>query len=98
MTLDQESLTLSANSRATLNATISPLDTYERDVAWGSSDPAVAEVRRIGDQIAMVVGKKPGTCAITAAIENARRTCTVVCSGNTFASTTAVLDSVDVSK
>jgi hypothetical protein len=80
VSLDQETLTLSANSRATLNATISPLDTYEREVAWGSSDPAVAEVRRIGEQSAIVVGKRPGTCTVTATIDNVRRTCPVTVS------------------
>ena len=84
VTLDQESLTLPSNNRATLNATISPLDTYEREVVWSSSDPAVAEVRRIGEQIAMVVGKKPGTCNITAAIANVRRTCTVTVTPSTL--------------
>ena len=84
VTLDQASLTLPAHSRATLNATISPLDTSERAVAWSSSDPAVAEVRRIGEQIAVVIGKKPGACALTAAIENVRRTCTVTVTPSTL--------------
>jgi len=37
----------------------------------------VAEVRRIGEQIAMVVGKRPGTCTVTATIDKAKETCTV---------------------
>ena len=84
VTLDQESLTLPSNKRATLNATISPLDTFEREVAWGSSDPAVAEVRRIGEQIAMVVGKKPGTCTITAIIDKLKQTCAVTVTPSTL--------------
>ncbi|MCY3019500.1 MAG: nucleoside hydrolase [Planctomycetota bacterium] len=77
VTLDQQTLALPANSRATLNATLAPMETFEREVAWTSSDPAVAEVRRIGEQIAMVVGKKPGTCTVMAAIENLKQTCAV---------------------
>ena len=84
VTLDQKALTLPANGRATLNATISPLDTFEREVAWGSSDPAVAEVRRIGEQIAMVVGKKPGTCTVTATIDNVKQTCAVTVTPSTL--------------
>ncbi len=75
--LDQNAIALPANGRATLNATIAPTETFEREVAWGSSDPAVVEVRRIGEQIAMVVGKRPGTCTVTATIDKAKQTCTV---------------------
>jgi hypothetical protein len=73
--LDQKSITLPANSRATLNATVAPMGTFEREIAWASSDPAVAEVRRIGEQIAMVVGKQPGTCTITATSGKVQQTC-----------------------
>ena len=82
--LDQERLSLSANNRATLNATIAPRDAGEREVAWSSSDPAVAEVRRIGEQIAMVIGKQPGSCIITAVIGKARRTCAVTVTPSTL--------------
>ena len=75
--LDQPALRLSAHSRATLNATLAPLDTFERELAWSSSDPAVAEVRRIGEQTAIVAAKQPGTCTITATIGNVRQTCAV---------------------
>lgn len=77
VSLDQKSLVLPANSRGTLNATIAPLDTSEREVKWGSSDPTIAEVRKIGEQIAMVSGKRPGTCTVTAMIENVKQTCAV---------------------
>lgn len=77
VTLDQKALTLPANSRATLNATIMPLQTSEREVAWASGNSSVAEVRRIGEQIAIVVGKAPGTCTITATIAAKKQTCAV---------------------
>jgi len=66
MSLDHSSLHLAVNTRATVNATLEPMKTFERDVAWSSSDPTVAEVRKVGEQIAIVVGKKPGTCTVTA--------------------------------
>ena len=71
MTIDQPTITLPVHQRATLNATLSPLDSFERQVVWSSSDPATAEVRSIGEQVAMVVGKKPGTCTVTATIDGA---------------------------
>lgn len=68
---------MSANNRATLNATISPLNAFQREVAWVSSDANIAEVRRIGEQTAIVVGKRPGTCMLTATIDNLQQTCAV---------------------
>jgi hypothetical protein len=84
VTIDQKSLTLPADSRATLNATVAPRETFEREVAWVSSDPAVAEVRRIGEQIAIVVGKQPGTCTVTATIDNVKQTCAVTVTPSTL--------------
>jgi len=75
--LDSKTLSLAVHGRATLNATLMPLDSYKREVSWTSSDPAVAEVRRIGEQIAMVVGRKPGTCTVTAAVDKAKQSCAV---------------------
>jgi len=77
VSLDQKNLSLAVNTRATLNATLAPMETFEREVAWSSSDPAVAEVRSIGEQIAIVVGKKPGTCTLTALIDKVQQTCAV---------------------
>ena len=77
VTLDHKALTLPAHSRATLHATLTPLDTWDREVTWVSSDPSVAGVRRIGEQIAMVIGQKVGTCTVTATIDNAKQACTV---------------------
>jgi hypothetical protein len=66
-------VTLPANGKTTLNATVAPGETYDREINWVSSNPAIAEIRRIGEQ---------------------SRIGFVVCSGNTFASTTAVFDSL----
>ena len=77
VTIDQKTLSVPANGRATLSALLAPLNTWERDVTWTSSDPAVAEVRRIGEQLAMVVGKKTGTCTITATCDKQKSTCAV---------------------
>jgi hypothetical protein len=82
--LDQQTISIPANGRATLTGTISPIDTFERAVTWESSDPAVAEVRRIGEQIAMVVGKKPGTCTVTATAERSKQTCAVTVTPSTL--------------
>lgn len=77
LTLDHTSITVAAHGRLALNATLSPANTFEREVAWVSSDPSVAEVRRIGEQIAMVAGKRPGACTITATVGNVKQVCAV---------------------
>jgi len=82
--LDHLSLSLAVNARATLNATLAPMETFERDVAWSSSDPTVAEVRKVGEQIAIVVGKRPGNCTVTAMIDNVQQTCTVTVAPSTL--------------
>jgi len=84
VTLDQQNLSLPVHGRAALNATLTPLETWDREVAWASSDPAIAEVRRIGEQIAMVVGKQLGTCTITAAIGNVKQICAVTVTPSTL--------------
>jgi len=84
VSLDHPSLNLTVNTRATLNATLASKETFERDVAWSSSDPTVAEVRKVGEQIAIVVGKRPGTCTVTAMIDNVQQTCTVTVSPSTL--------------
>ena len=50
--LDHQELALGTNRRATLNATLAPPDSWDRHVAWTGSDPAVAEVRAVGEQSA----------------------------------------------
>ena len=84
ISLDQKTVTLPANTRATLSASLAPLDTYEREVHWQSTDPTIAEVRRIGEQGAIVVGKKPGTCAVTATIGNVKQSCVVTVTASTL--------------
>ncbi len=75
--LDQSELRLTAHGRATLNASLTPLTTFERAVSWESSDPAVAAVVRIGEQTAIVASKRPGNCIITAKVGNVKQTCAV---------------------
>ena len=82
--LDHPALRLPAHSRATLNATLAPLDTFDREVAWSSSDPAVAEVRRIGEQVSIVTAKQPGTCTITSTSGNVRQSCAVTVTASTL--------------
>ncbi len=77
LVLDHADLRLTANSRATLNASLTPLDTFECEVTWTSSDPTVATVGRIGEQTAVVASKKPGTCMITATSGKGQQTCAV---------------------
>jgi len=77
VSIDQPTLTLPVYGRATLNATPAPRDTFERQVVWSSSDPQTAEVRSVGEQTAMVVGKKQGTCTVTAMIDGVKQVCEV---------------------
>jgi len=84
VTLDTKELSLSANSRATLNATLAPLNSFEREVTWVSSDPAVAEVRKIGEQAAIVVGKSPGKCTLMVTVGKVKQTCSVTVTSTTL--------------
>jgi hypothetical protein len=84
VTIDRNGLALPADGRATITATIAPEDTLEREVVWTSSDSAVAEVRRIGEQIAVVAARKSGECLVTAAIGNAKQTCRVTVTRSTL--------------
>jgi len=84
VSLDHTSLNLAVNTRATVNATLAPMKTFERDVAWSSSDPTVAEVRKVGEQIGIVVGKRPGTCTVTAMTGKAMQTCAVTVASSTL--------------
>jgi hypothetical protein len=82
--LDAKTLSIAVHGRATMNATLLPLDSCEREVVWTSSDPAVAAVRRIGEQTAVVAGRKPGTCTITAAIDKMKQSCAVTVTPSTL--------------
>ena len=84
LTLDQTALRLAAHTRATLNATLAPLNTFERQVIWTSTDPTVAEVRHIGEQTAIVAAKQPGTCTITETIGPVRQSCVVTVTPSTL--------------
>jgi hypothetical protein len=84
LVLDQEELTVAVHSRATLNATVAPLYSFEREVTWVSSDPTVAEVRKIGEQVAVVVGKKPGICTMTASADKMKHLCSVTVTPSTL--------------
>jgi hypothetical protein len=84
VTLDHTALTIPADGRATLNATVAPMDSSERMVTWISRDPTIAEVRRIGEQSAIVVGKKPGVCTVTANLGNAKHNCTLTVTPSTL--------------
>ncbi len=85
VTLDHKSLTLPENSRATLNGTLAPLGTtFERQIKWVSSDPSVAEVRQIGEQTAMVISKKAGTCSVTGSADNQKTSCAITVTGSTL--------------
>ncbi len=83
--LDHPALSLPVHSRATLNATVAPIGTtFAREIAWTSSEPAIAEVRQIGEQTAMVVGKKPGSCVVTGMVDNRKTTCAVTVTKSTL--------------
>ncbi len=84
LALDHTALTLPADGRATLNATLAPLNSADREVAWESRNPEIAVVRRIGEQTAVVVGKKPGECVVTAAVGGRKRTCAVTVRASTL--------------
>ncbi len=85
VTLDHKSLTFPVNGRATLNATLLPLGrTFERQIKWVSSDPSVAEVRHIGEQTAIVIGKKAGTCSVTGMVDNQKTTCAITVTKSTL--------------
>ena len=82
--LDQPTVTLAVHGRATLNATLAPIDTFERRVVWGSSDPQTAAVRPVGEQTAIVVGKKLGTCDVTATVGGVKQVCRVAVQPSTL--------------
>lgn len=82
--LDCPAVTLAADGRATLNATLAPLNSAERRVTWESSDPGVAAVRQIGEQTAVVVGRKPGKCVVTAEVAGRKQTCAVTVGPSTL--------------
>ena len=82
--LDHGALTVPVHGRATLNGSLAPLvKTFEREIKWVSSDPSVAEIRQIGEQTAMVVGKKAGTCTVTGSVDGQKASCAVTITKST---------------
>lgn len=63
---DHSSLRLPVAGRAPLNVSVLPAHALDQQVNWTSSDPAVAGVKRIGKNTAMVFGVSAGTCTVTA--------------------------------
>jgi hypothetical protein len=84
VTLDHPTVALPVHGRATLNAMVAPPDAFERQVVWSSSDPEVAEVRQVGEQTATVVGRKAGTCAVTATAGGVKQVCQVTVQPSTL--------------
>lgn len=82
--LDQPAVKLPVHGRATLNATVMPINTFERQVTWNSSNPQIAEVRPIGEQVAVIVGKRPGECLVTATIDGVAQTSKVTVNASTL--------------
>lgn len=82
--IDQPVITLTVHGRATLNATATPINAFERQVLWSSSDSQIAEVRPIGEQTAMLVGKQPGECLVTATIDGVTRVSKVTVKASTL--------------
>lgn len=72
VTLDQTSVTLLAGETQQLTATISPTDATNKNIAWSSSDSAVASV----DQTGLVTAHQTGTTQITVTTEDGGYTAT----------------------
>lgn len=72
VSLDKAELTLDEGSTETLVATVSPEDATNKNVAWTSSDEAVATVDKDGKVSALKVGKT----TITATTEDGKKTAT----------------------
>lgn len=74
ITLSASSLALKIGDTASLNATISPVDTTDKTVTFASSDPKIASV----DDNGTITALKEGTAKITASASNGiSATCTV---------------------
>jgi hypothetical protein len=49
-----------------------------------SSDPSIAEVRQIGEQTAIVVGKKVGSCSVTGTVGGQKTSCAITVTASTL--------------
>lgn len=73
--LDHTSLTLKAERTASLVATVSPSDAYDKSITWSSSNPNVATVSSAGVITAKGVGS--ATITVTTNDGNHKANCTV---------------------
>lgn len=73
--LDEDSLTLSVDEEATLEATILPVEAHNKNVNWSSSNPSIADV----DENGQVTAKAKGEATITVTTVDGGKiaTCTV---------------------
>ncbi len=72
--LDRTELSLAVADRAALNVGVLPGTATDKAVTWDSSDPAVATIKRIGKNTAVVSGLGVGTCVVTATTRDGRKT------------------------
>ena len=70
--LNASKLTMTAGTKYTLKATITPSNATNKNVTWSSSDPSVAGMAAGG----VINAKKAGTCTITAKTNNGK---TAIC-------------------
>lgn len=63
ITLDKTALSLEAGGKATLTATVEPIDATIKSVVWSSSDPAVVEVDPATGEMTAIAA---GTATVTA--------------------------------
>ena len=82
VSLNKNTLTLSANANETLIATVTPSDALNKSVTWSSSDTSVATVNQSGK----VTAKATGTATITVTTSDGGYTanCTVTVSAETI--------------
>jgi hypothetical protein len=76
VTLDEKAVTISAEDKKTLTATVIPATATNKKITWSSSDPSVATVGQLSGTI---TGVKAGKAVITCTTDDAAKTavCTV---------------------
>lgn len=84
ITLNTSAVTMTAGTKYTLKATITPSDATNKTVYWSSSNPSVAGMQNGG----VINAKAAGTCTITAKTANGlTATCKVTVKAKTVAAT-----------